>query len=203
MNALEILQRDSGVTADGVFGPNTFRAASKHLGIDDDIQAVHFFAQCGHETGGFKRFEENLNYSKSGLLATWPSRYTEELAERHHRKPELIANHVYHRESLGNTEYGDGWKYRGRGAIQLTGKANYEEFAEYMGDPTVVACPHKVAEELGFMAAVWFFDDKGVFNMCEDLSESTVKRVTKRINGGYNGLKHRLELAEKYAKYIR
>jgi putative chitinase len=203
MNALEILQRESGVEPDRVFGPKTFKAGQKHLGIDNDVHAVHFFAQCGHETGGFKRFEENLNYSKKGLLATWPSRYNEELAERHHRKPELIANHVYDRVSLGNTKYGDGWKYRGRGAIQLTGMANYKEFSEYMCDPTIVARPQKVAHELGFMAAVWFFDDKGVFSMCEDLSESTVKRVTKRINGGYNGLKHRLELTEKYAKYIR
>lgn len=200
--SLKLLQLMAGVTPDGVFGPNTFHAAKEFLDIPTDIAAVHFFAQCAHETGEFRHFEENLNYSKDGLLATWPSRYTEELAEKHHRNPELIANHVYARAELGNTEPGDGWKYRGRGAIQLTGKHNYERFAEYINDPSIVTDPNKVSKEYSFIAAMWFFHRNGIFDVCTDFKQKTVKEITKKINGGYNGLDHRIKLTSKYEKLL-
>tara|TARA_R110000744_G_scaffold377946_1_gene493478 strand:- start:5313 stop:5930 length:618 start_codon:yes stop_codon:yes gene_type:complete len=204
--SLRLLQEQAGLTGkdvDGVFGPTTFWACKEYLDLPSDIASVHFFAQCGHETGNFQRFEENLNYSKEGLLSTFGKYFDDESAEAYARQPEKIANRVYaNRMSNGDEESGDGWKYRGRGAIQLTGRFNYKEFAEYMNDIMIVRKPKRVSEELSFMAACWFFDANGIFDICTDLSYDTVKKITKKINGGYNGLNHRLELTEKYAKYI-
>ena len=199
---IKTLQKNAGVKPDGVFGPKTFEAACKYLELPNELAGIHFFAQCEHETGGFKHFEENLNYSAKGLLATWPSRYTKELAEKHHRNPELIANHVYARKSLGNTKEGDGWKFRGRGAIQLTGRSNYEAFAKDFEMPWIIDDPDKLITDLAFPAGVWFFWKKNIFDLCIDTSDATIKKITKRINGGYNGLKHRTQLTRKYEKFI-
>lgn len=201
--SLKLLQEASGVTPDGIFGPNTFKAASEYLDLPGDKASVHFFAQCGHETGNFKRFEENLNYSKEGLLSTFGKYFDDESAEAYARQPEKIANRVYaSRMSNGDEESGDGWKFRGRGAIQLTGRFNYQKFAEYMHDIMIVRRPDRVSEELSFIAAGWFFDKNGIFDMCTDFEEETIKKITKKINGGYNGLDHRIELTNKYKGYI-
>lgn len=200
--SLKILQEQAGVKPDGIFGPNTFKAAQKYLEFSDEV-AVHFFAQCAHETGNFKRFEENLNYSKDGLLRTFGKYFTEETAEKYARNPEKIANRVYaSRMSNGDESSGDGWKFRGRGAIQLTGRFNYQKLAEYMNDIMVVKDPDRVANELSFIAAGWFFDKNDIFDMCTDYEEETIKKITKRINGGYNGLDHRIELTRKYQNYV-
>ena len=204
--SLKLLQEQAGLTGkdvDGVFGPTTFWACKEYLDLPSDIAAVHFFAQTAHETGNFKHFEENLNYSAEGLCKTWPKRFDAESAARYARNPEKIANRVYaSRMSNGDEDSGDGWKFRGRGAIQLTGRFNYQKFSEYMTDIMIVKDPERVSNELSFMAACWFFDANGIFDMCTDLSYDTTKKITKKINGGYNGLNHRLELTEKYAKYI-
>ena len=200
--SLERLQKMAGVKPDGIFGPKTFKAASEYLEIKDPIHAVHFFAQCGHETGGFKRFEENLNYSWKELMSTWPSRYNEELARKHHRKPELIANHVYNRKSLGNVYPGDGWKFRGRGAIQLTGRANYKEMSEDFGLPMILEEPDVVALDFSFPAAMWFFSKNNIFDLCINTSDETIRKVTRKINGGYKGLDHRIELTREYEKLL-
>ena len=200
--SLKLLQEQSGCKPDGVFGPNTFKAAQKYLELTD-LQAVHFFAQTAHETGNFKTFNENLNYSAEGLCKTWPKRFDDKSAICYARNPEKIANRVYaSRMSNGDEDSGDGWKFRGRGAIQLTGRFNYQKFAEYMSDIMIVKDPERVSNELSFLAAGWFFDKNGIFDMCTDLSEATIKKITKKINGGYKGLKHRIELTEKYAKYV-
>lgn len=107
MNALQLLQQKAGVEPDGKFGPNTFRAAAALLHLTD-IRAVHFFAQCAHETGMFAKFEENLNYSSGALLAVFGKYFTPEQAEEYARQPERIANRVYAREELGNLEPGGG-----------------------------------------------------------------------------------------------
>lgn len=194
----------AGVTPDGKFGPNTFKAAKEFLQIPTDIAAVHFFAQCAHETGEFTRFEENLNYSKDGLLATWPSRYNEQLASAHHRQPELIANKVYaNRIGNGDEASGDGWKFRGRGALQLTGRENYQKFSVFVDDHEVLQKPEKVENEYSFLSAMFFFKNKKLWEICEKgLDEATIKNVTQIINGGQNGIEHRIELTNKYKEYI-
>lgn len=202
MNPLQTFQKNVGVNPDGVFGPQTLRAGIEFLHLNK-IEGIHFFAQCAHETAGFKYFEENLNYSASGLRKIF-GRYfqSQEEAEAYERQPEKIASRVYgSRMGNGDEESGEGWKYRGRGAIQLTGKNNYSHFAAYIHD-NVVDNPDKVKDEYAFESALFFVQKNNILSLCTDFSEETIRKVTKRINGGYNGLNHRIELTEKYSKWI-
>lgn len=203
MNALQLLQQKAGVEPDGVFGPNTFRAAKQLLNLSDN-GAVHFFAQLSHETGNFKRFEENLNYSAERLVAVWPKRFTAESAKAYHRNPEKIANKVYGgRMGNGDVNSGDGWKFRGRGAIQLTGRFNYQQFSVFVDDHSILENPDSVATKYAFDSAMNFFKKKNIWQLCEEgFSNEVIKLVTKVINGGTNGLGHRIELTNKYRGYL-
>jgi len=201
--SLKALQEAAGIEPDGQFGPNTFKHCSEYLGIESHKRAVHFWAQCGHETGGFKVFEENLNYSEAGLNKVFGKYFKNVDASDYARQPEKIANRVYaNRMSNGDEQSGDGWKYRGRGALQLTGKFNYQQFSVWIEDFDLVQNPDKVKDVYAFQTALWFFSTNGIWSKCDEgFDEDTVKRVTKAINGGYNGLTHRLELTEKYKAY--
>ena len=127
--SLKSLQGKIGVTADGSFGPGTMKAAMTYYKLTP-TRAAHFFAQTAHETGEYRLFSENLNYSASGLQGIFGKYFPGTLEESYARNPEKIANRVYaDRMGNGNEASGDGWKYRGRGALQLTGKANYQAFA--------------------------------------------------------------------------
>lgn len=203
MNALQILQRKAGVKPDGVFGQATFRAASAFLHLSDN-RAIHFFAQCSHETGEFKRFEENLNYSSDGLTATFGKYFDKARALTYARNPEKIANRVYaNRMGNGREESGDGWKYRGRGAIQLTGQSNYQHFFESLFLPHLLSTPDIVATDYAFESAIYFFDKNNLWEICDKgTSIDEVTALTRRINGGYNGIGHRQQLTEKYNGYI-
>lgn len=161
-----------------------------NYGIDSRERTCMFLAQIGHESGRLKRTTENLNYSSNGLLATWPSRYDKELADKHHRKPELIANHVYGGR-MGNHSLGDGWKYRGRGLIQLTGKVRYEAITNDTGID-VVKNPDLLSHPEGaVMSACWYWH---THNLNASADEGDIKKNTKLINGGYNGLEDRKAL---------
>ena len=199
-----MLQEQAGVTADGLFGPGSFKAGAEFLKITSHTRAVHFFAQTGHETGNFRLFTENLNYSATALRSVFGKYFkTDEEAEKYARKPEEIANIVYaNRMGNGDTASGDGWKYRGRGALQLTGKNNYTAFSNFMGDSSIIDDPSEVAGKYSFNSAVFFFDNNNLWSICDEgLTEDVVKKVTKVINGGYNGLEHRWELTQKYSAY--
>lgn len=162
-------------------------AAMGRFGIKTDLQQAHFLAQIGHESGGFTRLVENLNYGSLGLLKTWPSRFDEESAARMARKPELIANHVYGGR-LGNTEPGDGWRYRGRGLIQLTGKANYAEAAEAIGMPLVEQPELLEQPEAAALSAAWYWASRNLNTLAD---RDDVVTITKRINGGTHGIDDR------------
>ncbi|MGB1318407.1 MAG: glycoside hydrolase family 19 protein, partial [Flavobacteriales bacterium] len=141
MNALQLLQQNSGVEPDGKFGPNTFKAASAFLNLNH-AQAVHFFAQCAHESAHFKRFEENLNYSADGLRTVFRKYFSPAQADEYRRKPERIASRAYaNRMGNGDEQSGDGWKFRGRGPLQLTGRRNYEAFSVFVNDETILQNP--------------------------------------------------------------
>ena len=161
--------------------------------INTPERIASFIAQCGHESGGWRVFSENLNYSAKALDAIF-GKYFKRAArdsEPYHRQPEKIANVVYaNRMSNGDTESGDGWKYRGRGPIQLTGKANYSAFASDM-DVDVVDNPDMVSEdkEVALMSAIWYWNKNGL-NRYADSGD--IKTMTKRINGGYIGLEDRI-----------
>ena len=178
--------------------------------INTPLRLAHFFAQLDHESG-LKPIIENLNYSAQGLANTWPNRFAENpkakikvpnaLAKNLHRKPEQIANKVYsNRNGNGNEESGDGWKYRGRGFIQLTGKENYKLLSNatktnYLENPDLL-----LNEADAMVAALWFWNIKNL-NLYADRDD--VKEVTRRINGGYNGLAHRTELLNKYKNIFK
>jgi putative chitinase len=150
-----------------------------------------FLAQCGHESAGFTVFQENLNYSRDALLRVFPKYFNESLASQYARKPEAIANRVYaNRMGNGNEASGDGWRYRGKGPIQITGKNNTEEFfASYFPEDAPGCIPDMLLEpKVGIAAACWFWDTRKINPHCDN--EDIVK-VTKLINGGTHGLDDR------------
>ena len=198
------LQEKCGVTPDGIFGKGTFTAATKYLKLSP-IRAVHFFAQTAHETGNFSTFSENLNYSADGLIKIFAKYFpSNALALGYARKPEQIANRVYaNRMGNGDEKSGEGYKYRGRGAVQLTGKDNYKAFADYIKKPEIMDTPNLVAEDYSFDSAIYFFDKNKLWDIADKgFSEDTIKLLSKRINGGYNGLEDRLKLTNKFKLYI-
>jgi len=166
-------------------------------GITDSRERLaHFFSQILHESGCMRFDMENLNYSAKALRAVFGKYFkTQKEADAFARNPEKIANRVYcNRMGNGSESSGDGWKYRGRGLIQLTGKKNYKAFAEWVGDDRVVDDPDLVASEYAVQSAVFFWD-KNNLNKIADKDDPV--RLTKRINGGQNGLAHRKELLNK------
>ena len=203
--SLKSLQTKAGVTADGVFGPGTLKAGMAFYKFTPE-RAAHFFAQTAHETGGFKAFSENLNYGAKGLLGIFKKYFpTEAKALEYERKPEKIANLVYaSRMGNGDAASGDGWKYRGRGALQLTGKANYQAFADYLKKPEIMTNPDLVANELAFESAIFFFDRNKLWDICDKgVNKDTILALTKRINGGTHGLADREEKTMKYYGYVK
>jgi predicted chitinase len=160
------------------------------------LRLAHFFSQVLHESGCMRFDMENLNYSAKALRAVFGKYFkTTNQAEKYARQPEKIANRVYaNRMGNGSESSGDGWKYRGRGLIQLTGKNNYQAFASWIDDDTIVENPDLVASEYAVHSAVFFWD-KNKLNAVAD--QDDVRKLTRRINGGENGLAHRRELLNK------
>ena len=203
--SLVSLQKKIGVTADGMWGPGTLRAAAAYYKLSP-ARAAHFFGQTSHETGGFKAFSENLNYGAKGLRGIFGKYFpTDSLALQYERKPEKIANRVYaSRMGNGDEASGDGWKYRGRGALQLTGKANYQAFSDYLKKPEIMTNPDLVATEFAFESAIFFFDKNKLWDICDKgVNKDTILALTKRINGGTHGLADREEKTLKYYGWVK
>ena len=173
--------------------------------LNTPLRLAHFLSQCGHESGQFRILRENLNYSVNGLMTTFSKYFpTRELAEHYARQPERIANRVYsNRMSNGNEASGDGWKFRGRGYIQLTGRHNYTVFGTAIGEPTLVDNPDKVATHYPLLSAGWFFHSNGIHRLCDGgTGRDTIERVTRRVNGGINGLEDRVKKFGEYYKLL-
>jgi putative chitinase len=202
--SLKSLQERAGVAADGAFGPGTIKAGMTLLKLTP-VRAAHFFAQTSHETGGFKAFSENLNYSAQGLQGIFGKYFPGNLEESYARNPEKIANRVYaDRMGNGNEASGDGWKFRGRGALQLTGKANYEAFAKYLGTNEVMENPDLVATKYSFDSAMFFFEKNKLWTICDKgINDAAILELTKRINGGTHGLEDRKLKTYKYYEYVK
>jgi putative chitinase len=168
------------------------------FGIDTPVELAHFLAQCGHESGGFRVVNENLNYSAKGLQGIFKKYFpTAVLAEQYQRKPEKIANRVYaSRMGNGDEASGEGFKFRGRGYIQLTGKQNYTAFGKAIG-VDIVANPDLVASKYPLLSAAWFFS-KNCLGKCKDASDASVLAVTKCVNGGTIGLADRQKHFKEY-----
>lgn len=202
--SVKVLQTKIGAVPDGIFGPATFYKAMEYFDFTP-LRAAHFFGQCDHETGGFKWFTENLNYPASRLLKVFKKYFDEKQSMQYAFDPERIANRVYaNRMGNGDEASGDGWKYRGRGAIQLTGKENYRNFAEWIEKPTLLVKPELVATDYAFESALYFFNSKKLWVICDTgVDELTIKKVTRAINGGTNGLGDRIEKTLKYYRYVQ
>ena len=202
--SIKLLQEKIGVTADGAFGPNTLRAAMAFYEMTP-YRAAHFFGQTAHETNSYNAFSENLNYSAGGLKKIFGRYFPGDLEEEYARKPEKIASRVYgNRMGNGDEESGDGWKYRGRGALQLTGKNNYTAFAKYLDKPEILDNPDLVVDEYAFESAMFFFDKNKLWGICDKgIDDATILKLTKRINGGTNGLDHRQALTLKYYNLLK
>lgn len=176
--------------------------ASK-FGIDTPLKLAHFLAQCGHESGGFKVTQENLNYSAKGLMGIFKKYFpTQALAEQYQRKPEAIASKVYGgRMGNGTEATKEGYKFRGRGYIQLTGKDNYTAFGKAINED-IVNNPDLVASKYPLLSAAWFFS-KNCLKKCVDASDATVTSVTKCVNGGTIGLPDRMKHFKEYYSLLK
>jgi putative chitinase len=163
------------------------------FGITTPLRLAHFLAQCGHESGGFRATQENLNYSAKGLCGIFRKYFPSvTVAMQYERKPEKIANRVYaSRMGNGNEASGEGWKYRGRGYIQLTGKENYKAFDATVPED-ITANPDLVATKYALASAAFFFKKNNLWSICDrGSSPDAVTAVTKRVNGGTIGLADR------------
>ena len=174
--------------------------------ITNPLRLAHFLAQCGHESAGFKAVSENLNYSADGLNKIFPKYFKNagRDANTYARNPEKIANVVYaSRMGNGDTASGEGWKFRGRGYIQLTGKQNYQKF-DKMVTESLMDTPDLVATKYPLMSAAFFFDSNGLWSICDKgADDATVTSVTKRVNGGTIGLADRIKHFKEYYNLLK
>lgn len=164
------------------------------FGITNPLRLAHFLAQCSHESGEFKLFRENLNYSADGLKKVFPKYFpTDALANAYARQPEKIANRVYgNRMGNGDELSGEGFKFRGRGYIQLTGKDNYKALGTFLQED-LLHDPELVATKYPLTSAGFFFQKNGLWSICDKGDgDDVVTSVTKRVNGGTHGLADRL-----------
>lgn len=172
--------------------------------ITEPLRLAHFLAQLAHESADFTAVVENLNYSSDGLLKTFPKYFKDRaIADQYARKPQRIGSRVYaNRMGNGDEASGDGFKYRGRGYLQLTGKSNYKAFSTFIGQDCV-ADPTLVANRYPMDSAVWFFDVNKIWDICDrGAGEDAVKAVTRKVNGGLNGLADRLQKFNLYSNSL-
>jgi len=167
--------------------------------INTKIRVAGFLAQCGHESGDFNLLQENLNYSAQGLANTWPNRYSNgdrpptpnALAKQIQRNPEAIANNTYsNRMGNGDVASGDGWRFRGRGAIGLTGRANYTNFGKTIGMTAEEAAVYCETLKGAIESSCWFWKEHNINRFCD---QDDIMGMTKIINGGTIGLPDRRE----------
>lgn len=204
-------QKAKGLVADGIIGKATLAKMRQSFGLNNDIHLAHFLGQIHHETG-FNTDTENTNYSVERMLLIHKSDFDinkdKVISAKEKEKaisivgnPKAIANFIYaNQNGNGNEASGDGWKYRGRGAIQLTGKANYLAFQKWLNLRELN--PDDVAIKYYWQTALFFFETNGIFKLCNDVSDATITKVSKKINGGTNGLSDRIAKTKYYYNLI-
>ena len=168
--------------------------------INTPLRLAHFLAQCGHESGGFRATQENLNYSAKGLNGIFKKYFpTEASAAPYARQPIKIASKVYGgRMGNGPESTQEGYKFRGRGYIQLTGKENYTAFGKAINED-ICSNPDKVAANYALLSAAWFFNKNGLHKMADEgATDTVVTKITKRVNGGTIGLADRIKHFKEY-----
>lgn len=175
---------------------NVFNSLFPKYEINTKNRIAGFLAQCGHESLEFTILKENLNYSAAGLRAVFPKYFPNDIiAADYARKPEKIANRVYANRMLNGPESsGDGWKYRGRGAIQITGKNNYVLFASFIGKSIDETIPYLETLAGACESGMWYFKVNNINSYCD---KDDILGMTRRINGGIHGLEARTNLYKK------
>tara|TARA_Y100000996_G_scaffold397818_1_gene365247 strand:+ start:192 stop:803 length:612 start_codon:yes stop_codon:yes gene_type:complete len=200
--ALKKLQeRCEGLVADGEFGPNTARGIAKHFELNPN-RAAHLLGQTVHESGSFKYTEENLNYSTDAILRVFGKYFkTEEEAEKVARNPKALADIVYGNRGGNN---GQGYTWRGRGFLQLTHRDNYRAFSSDMRIPDVMDNPDLVSTDYAMDSAIWYFKRNNLWKICDEgVTDAVIKKITKRVNGGFNGLDHRVKETKKIYEWLK
>lgn len=160
--------------------------------ITNATRLAHFMSQVAHESGNFKVVYENLRYTASRLRVVFPRYFpTDAMAQQYAMDPQKIGNRVYaNRIGNSNESSGEGFLFRGRGYLQLTGKSNYQLFSQYVGE-NLIANPDLVATKYPMDSALWFFDRNKLWSLCDANTPESVAAVTRRVNGGFNGLADR------------
>jgi len=192
-----------GHVPDGVIGQ--IPSVMSTFKIDSALRLSHFLAQCGHESAGFKAVQENLNYGAKGLLGIFKKYFpTEAKALQYERKPERIANLVYgSRMGNGDEASGDGYKFRGRGYIQLTGKNNYAAFGKAINED-ITANPDLVSTKYPLLSAAWFWSSNSLNALADKgADDASVTAITKRVNGGTIGLPDRIKHFKEYYTLLK
>jgi putative chitinase len=172
--------------------------------VNTPLRLAHFLAQCGHESGGFRLTQENLNYSAKGLMGIFKKYFpTQALANAYARQPQKIANRVYgNRMGNGPETSGEGFKFRGRGYIQLTGKQNYTAFDASVPE-SIVDNPDLVATKYPLASAAWFWSKNGLNKIADEgATDAVVTKVTRRVNGGTIGLADRIRHFKEYHELL-
>ncbi len=182
--------------------------ALEQFDINSKARIASFLAQTGHESGQFNRLVENLNFSAARLVAVWPKRFTSlDFAAKYERNPEKLGNFVYaNRIGNGDEASGDGFKYRGRGLIQLTGRSNYEAVSLALGRDFIKSPDDLQLPEFAALSAAWFWESRGLNSLADDETDDNDKEdfiaITKKINGGTAGLKERFDLFQEIERVL-
>ena len=215
MFAGEVIKEDVVIPTGGVFKLEKLKGhipdaviaqipeTAAKFNITNPLRLAHFLSQCSHESGGFKVFQENLNYSADGLKKIFPKYFPGNLSESYAKNPEKIASKVYGgRMGNGLESTKEGYKFRGRGALQTTGKENYKKLGDFLG-VDLISNPDLVATKYQLASAAFFFESNKLWSICDKgADEATVKSVTKRVNGGLIGIDHRLSEFTKFNKLL-
>jgi len=210
MGLIKDFQIKHGLLPDGQIGKKTLLKLKEVLSIPTIEGLSHFMGQCDHESTAFTRLAENLNYSSQGLLGTFGKYFDRKTASLYQRNPEKIANRVYaNRMGNGSEESGDGWKHRGYGPIQTTGKDNQTAFAKKIGDLEIINNPSLIATKYAFESAKFFFDSNNLWSLCKTVDVASIIKVSKAINlGNPNskgtpiGLEERITKTNHYYKIL-
>lgn len=212
-NKIAEFQRNNGLIADGLLGKMTFTKMKSVWQVNDE-QLAHILGQVAHETLNFTKDIENLNYSAKRMLEIFKSDFDTNRdkwlspAEKEKVKslighPDRIANFVYaNQNGNGNEQSGDGWMFIGRGGAHTTGRANYKNFSLHIGEDCIKH-PDLVKDKYFFESAVFFFKMNKIIPLCATVDETSITKVSKKVNGGTNGLAERIEQTEKFYKLIK
>lgn len=203
MNAIQIFQKDNNLTPDGIIGAKTIDAIMTKFKLSK-VEVDNWLGQGQVESGNWSKMREDLDYRAERLIVVFKKYFpTLELAKKYEHNPEKLANYVYDdarrdaNHKLGNTQVGDGWKFRASGC-GITGRANFQRFADYMNDQQIMIDTDLVWSKYFLESFYWYFKDKKIFKLCTGYSSKEIELVTMKVNGGLNGLKERIEFTNKF-----